>query len=84
MLVNFFFHFFSAAAEKQVKKNYYEFINKSIYYLKIVGLWDFSLHELVIHERIEVIDKRINEITVGRKAQPALLNQYNTEGKINE
>ena len=52
--------------------------------MKIVGLWDFSLHELVIHERIEVIDKRINEITVGRKAQPALLNQYNTEGKIKQ
>ena len=72
----------TAAADKQQIRGHYQWVNRAIYYLKLLGWWNFTLHELIIFERIEMIERRISLITVGKKAQPALLNQYNAEGPI--
>ena len=50
-------------------------------YLKFVGLLNLTLHELILCEKIEVIEKRIKCLSSGRKSQPELLNQYDDNGK---
>lgn len=70
----------AAMADKRTEKNHYQFVNDIIHYAKILGFWKYNLHELVIYERIEVIDARLHQLTTGKKAQPALINQYDTEG----
>ena len=56
-------------------------MSKYVKYLKFVGLLNLTLHELILCEKIEVIEKRIKCLSSGRKSQPELLNQYDDNGK---
>ena len=75
------FFSFEAAAEKQEKKKYYDFMSKSVNYLKFLGFLTLTLHELIKCEKIDLIEKRIKCLSSGKKSQPALLNQYDDNGK---
>ena len=56
-------------------------MGKYVKYLKFVGLLNLTLHELILCEKIELIEKRIKCLSSGRKSQPELLNQYDDNGK---
>ena len=56
-------------------------MSKSVNYLKFLGFLTLTLHELIKCEKIDLIEKRIKCLSSGKKSQPALLNQYDDNGK---
>ena len=62
----------------------------ALHMVKVVGIWRFTLHEMVIFEPIEAIDRRIQSILSGNKGLTrllfgkrlnlGLLNQYDPDG----
>lgn len=63
----------------------------ALHMVKVVGIWRFTLHEMVIFEPIEAIDRRIQSILSGNKGLTrvlfgkrlnlGLLNQYDPDGQ---
>jgi hypothetical protein len=41
----------AAMAEKRLKSNNHKFVDDAIYYAKMLGIWRYNLHELIIYER---------------------------------
>lgn len=64
-----------------VSKAKVERTGRVINFLKFLGLMRISFHETILQGDYGRIEKYITEITTGKKPNPALINQYNEEGR---
>lgn len=54
---------------------------KLVAFLKMIGLVDLDLHESVIAGYEGKVKKAVNKLMKGKNANPALINQYNGDGR---